>query len=386
MSWKASIGTYLLLWFFHWTAFAQDSTAERKLKIGGYIKDMQSFLWDKDFRHLTSGDLLHNRINLRWKPALSLTGAFEVRNRAFWGEQVALTPDFAAQLRNPGELVDLSKVWASRSNFVLHSNIERLWLEWRRQKWELRAGRQRINWGITTLWNPNDIFNTYNFLDFDYEERPGADAVKAAYHLNSFSGAEMAIAASDEHHKSVGAMRIFTNRWNYDFQLISGWYKSGFIAGTGWAGSIKEAGFKGELMYFAPEGDSAGLLNLTMEWDYMFKKGWYVNAGGLLNTQGLNRPVPDWSKMNFNLSARNILPVKWAGAITTSKEITPLFSANFSVIYAPGVRLVLLLPGLKYNLATNLDVDLVWQSFFADVGGSFEGVAHNGFLRLKWSF
>ncbi len=378
--------TTCLLWLFQYAAVAQDSAIERKLRIGGYVKDMQSFLWDKDFRHLTGGDLLHNRINLKWKPSVSLTGALEVRNRLLWGEQTAATPDLVEQLRNRNELVDLSKAWVNRSNLVLHSNVERLWLEYRQQRWEVRAGRQRINWGITTLWNPNDIFNTYNFLDFDYEERPGADGFKAAYHLNSISGAEFAIAASDEHHKSVGALRIFTNRWNYDFQLISGWYKTGFIAGAGWAGSIKEAGFKGEVMYFAPEGDSAGLLNLAMEWDYMFKKGWYVNAGGLLNTQGLDRPVHDWFKMNFNLSAKNILPVKWAGVITVSKEVTPLLSANFSVVYAPGVQRLRLLPGLKYNLATNLDIDFVWQSYLADVAGSFGGVAHNGFLRIKWSF
>ncbi|HVV72595.1 MAG TPA: hypothetical protein VHI52_14035, partial [Verrucomicrobiae bacterium] len=258
-----TIGACLALCVFYSTASAQDSTAERKLGIGGYIKDMQSFFWDKDFRQLTGGDLLHNRINMKWKPDSLLTGAFEVRNRVFWGDQVAVTPDFAARLRNASELVDLQKVWVNRNNFVVHSNIERLWLEWRRRQFDVRAGRQRINWGIATLWNPNDIFNTYNFLDFDYEERPGADAVKAAYRLNSVSGAEMAIAASDEPHKSVGAIRLFTNRWNYDFQFISGWYKTGVIAGAGWAGSIKEAGFKGELMYFGREGDSAALLNLT---------------------------------------------------------------------------------------------------------------------------
>lgn len=27
-------------------------------------------------------------------------------------------------------------------------------------------------------WNPNDWFNTYNYFDFDYEERPGTDAIR----------------------------------------------------------------------------------------------------------------------------------------------------------------------------------------------------------------
>ena len=35
------------------------------------------------------------------------------------------------------------------------------------------AGRQRINWGQTFVWNVNDVFNAYSYFDFDYKERPG---------------------------------------------------------------------------------------------------------------------------------------------------------------------------------------------------------------------
>lgn len=365
---------------------SQDSIPEKKIKISGYIKDLQSISFDNNFRNLVSGNLIHNRINIKWKPSAVVNGAVELRNRVFWGEEVASTPGFANQLKNKNELVNLSKTWVNSGNLVLHTNIERVWVEWYKPKWNVRLGRQRINWGITTMWNPNDIFNSYNFLDVDYEERPGSDAVKIACHLNAVTGVEMAVAGSDEKHKSVGAMRFFTNKWNYDFQFISGWYKEGFTAGGGWAGSIKDGGFKGEFMYFAPQKDTAGQLNLAMEWDYVFKKGWYLNVGGLLNTNGLDRPVSGWTNLNFQLSPRNILPVRWAGVITTSKEITPLFTANMSVLYSPNINLLMVLPGLKYNLAANLDADIFWQSFFAGIDGTFSAIAHKGYLRLKWSF
>ena len=80
------------------------------------------------------------------------------------------------------------------------------------------------------------------------------------------------------------------------------------------------------------------------------------------------------------------MPTEWNAVLTIAKELNPLFSANLSCIYAPGTNLIVLLPSVKYNLATNCDVDLVWQSFFAEQQNDLSGVAHRGFIRIKWSF
>jgi hypothetical protein len=44
------------------------------------------------------------------------------------------------------------------------------------------------------------------------------------------------------------------------------------------------------------------------------------------------------------------------------------------------------LPSLQYNIATNLDVNLVWQSFFAEGSTGLAAISHRAFLRFKWSF
>ena len=80
------------------------------------------------------------------------------------------------------------------------------------------------------------------------------------------------------------------------------------------------------------------------------------------------------------------MPTKWNMILATAKEITPLLSANMSVLYAPGTNLFILFPSLQYNMATNFDVNLVWQSFFAELNSRLEGVNHRCFLRMKWSF
>src|SRR5487761_2648270 len=80
---------------------AQDSAAlPKKLTVNGYIKDLQTLSFDKNFKELISGNLIHNRINIKWKPSEKVTAVGEFRNRLFWGEEVKLNPDFVSLLRN----------------------------------------------------------------------------------------------------------------------------------------------------------------------------------------------------------------------------------------------------------------------------------------------
>lgn len=364
---------------------AQDSSqAPKKFTINGYLKNLQHISFDKNFKEPVSGNFLHNRLNIKWKPSSFFTVAAEFRNRLFWGENVKRTPGFASLLRNTNEKINLQKVWIRNPSLVLHTNTERLYIDWRNEEMNWRIGRQRINWGISTTFNPNDIFNVYNFLDFDYEERPGIDGAKCHYTLSNSFQAEIAYAHTGRKNGDVAAIKYSLNKWNYDMQLITGWYNEHVTLGAGWAGNIKEAGFKGEAQYFFKNKDSVSHFNLTIEGDYMFKKGWYLNLGLLYNSNGLTNPVGNWNDFSFKLSPENLMPTKWNFILTTAKDITPLFSANISGLYAPGTKLLILLPSLKYNLAANLDVDLVCQSFFAALDKDFQAVNQQFFLRVKW--
>lgn len=369
-------------------ALAQDgdSVKTKVWEVRGYVKDMQSVTYSTNPDSLVTGNLIHNRVNVRFTPSSHFTGAAEFRNRLFWGEQVRLTPNFADGLRNRNEAANMQWIWFQSESVVLHTTIDRLWLEYREAKWETRLGRQRINWGISTLWNPNDIFNTYNFLDFDYEERPGRDAAKFIYHLSDFSNLEFAGAAADASYASVASVRYTTNRWGYDFQLIGGVFHQTATAGVGWSGNIGNAGFKGEMQWFSAHNDTTSQMNVTMEWDYVFAKGWYADAGLLLNTAGFSTPIDNWGLYNFQLSPRNLMPTKYNTVLTISKQITPLLTVNFTTIYSPGTNLVILLPSFKYNLGQNIDLDVFWQGFYAEQHQQVEPVVHRGYIRFKWSF
>lgn len=380
------IGALLLLFPIVTMVNAQEEVKKESWKIKGYIKELPYISFDKNFSNVYATNIIHNRFNVKWTPNTKLSGAAEFRTRFFWGDDVGATPNFSEQLRNRNEQVDASITWFETENAAMITNIERFWLEYKTAKVAVRAGRQRINWGIATTWNPNDIFNAYNFLDFDYEERPGSDAVKVQYFINDLSNVDMAVSPSFSNSTTVAAARYFFNRNNYDFQFNAGWYHDAFTLGAGWAGSMDEVGFKGEMQYFASGDQSSSQFNAVMEWDYMFSKGWYLNGSFLWNNQGLTEPVDDWTTVSFNLSPRNLMPTAYNVLMSTTKEITPLFSANLGVVYTPGTNIMIVLPSFQYNLSDRWDLNIVWQSFYAEMNNSFQAVTYRIFLRAKWSF
>jgi hypothetical protein len=379
----------LFILFVHLAVYcsAQDSSETiKKFELRGYVKNLQSLSFDKNFNELIAGDLIHNRLNVKWRPSSQITAVAEFRNRLFWGEEIRLRPGFASLLKNPNEELDLQKVWIETNSLVLHTNTERLFFDFGANEVNVRVGRQRINWGMTNTWNPNDIFNSYNFLDFDYEERPGVDGGKLRYVFDNSGNAEIAYAGGGKNKGGVAALKYAMNKWHYDMQLIAGWYNDRLTLGAGWAGNIKDAGFKGEAQYYFGKRDSTDRLNISVEGDYVFKNGWYMSVAMLFNNRGLHKPEGSWDSINLELSAENLMPTKWNMIITAVKELTPLFSLNASGMYAPGTNLLILFPSLQYSLAASLDVSLVWQSFFAQLGNNFEAFNHRGFLRAKWSF
>ena len=272
-----------------------------------------------------------------------------------------------------------------QNNYVLHTNTERLYIDMQQARWGLRLGRQRINWGIGTTWNPNDLFNTFSFLDVDYEERPGVDAAKLKYQISDFSDLSF-VHSRSRLNRSITAMRYFFNKGGYDIQLIAANYLDRASLGLGWVGSIKQTGWKGEVQYYFKDDTSASILNVSMELDHSFEKGWYMKGGLLYNQRGSIQPIKDITRFNFKVEPESLMPSRWNMLVGFQKEIDPLSSFAFNVVYAPGMELLILLPSYQYSLATNVDLSLLGQSFFAKYDRRLQGLQHIGIIRVRWSY
>ncbi len=380
----------ILLLLLYADVFAQRKPASDFVSVNGYIKNLAIVSFVKSGQTLTATSLYHNRINLKIKPISSFTIAAELRTRLFISEQQKLMPDYGKQLGVDDGIVDMSFTLADKYPVVLHTKIDRLYLNWQNDKWQIRLGRQRLNWGINLAWNPNDIFNTYNFLDFDYEERPGADALKVQYNISSFSNIEVAFAPSRNKEKMVGAVKYAFNKRNYDFQIIAGNYQRDVFVGFGWAGNIKDAGFKGEVSYFHDWNDSKFknvAVSGSITVDYAFKKGWYMAGAFLYNNKATDQLFSTTQLFAFNLSPKTLMPAQYNLLLQTMKQFSPASSGSLSVIYSPKINMLIINPYISYSIVDNWDIDLTVQCFFADdYFRKFKTFGNSFNLRARWSF
>jgi len=368
---------------------AQDSIVFKKpwIEFHGYIEDMPFSSFGGGADSVSMQNLINNRLNFKFNISKKISARLEIRNRIFWGDIVSSTPYFSKTINQyPGNF-NLSKVWVESENFVFQSSIDRMLVQYADSKWDIKIGRQRINWGINNIWNPNDIFNAYNFLDFVYVERPGNDAVRVQHFLKNNSILEFALKPGKEKDQSIAALMYKLNTNKYDLQFLSGVYNTDIVFGSGWAGSIKDAGFKGEISYFHPKQkftDSTGVISASAMLDYVFKKEWYASFSILFNSNPL--PMTDLNFLSFSVTAKNLFPFRYTFYAGVSKPFTPIFSMNASLIYSPENNTLILFPSFAWNIAHNFDADITLQSFFANQGNQYKSQGNILYLRGKWSF
>ena len=246
--------------------FVLFTNAQSNLSLNGYIKGLGMYYKpvgsipasetdSLDFLFLNQ---IHNRLNFRWYATSELTFAIESRNRLFFGQMIRKFPDYKDTIDTDNGFLDLGAVLVSGDSWFLHSMIDRTWIDYTRGNWQVRVGRQRINWGINLVWNPNDLFNTFSYFEFDYEERPGTDAVKIQYYTSVTSSAELVYKIGRNNDETTIAGMYRFSKSNYDYQLLGGWVGKDYVVGGGWSGDIKGGGFRGELSYFLPRSKNNG--------------------------------------------------------------------------------------------------------------------------------
>ena len=355
--------------------------------INGYVKYLPSHL-DYNIEPSTwisptllqpqTSHLIHNRLNMRGYFGDNFTLGFELRNRAMFG-------DLQTIQRDQG-WVDLSFYVFEKPKFIFHTMIDRLWLKYQKNKLEISIGRQRVNWGINTIWNSNDLFNAYNFIDFDYVERPGSDVVRLIYTGDNLSGVELVFLPTKRGRNILAGMYKF-NKLGYDFQIIGADYFDDVVVGGGWAGNILKAGFKGEISYFINNYvDNA--LSLSTSIDYSFRNGYYLLGYYLYNSQGRNSPgLLNLINITDNvLSPRNLMPSKNSYLFQISNPISPPVNTSLTIMYGAGINLLYLSPSISYDVTSRIDLSLIAQIFFLENNQKLENLMRGVYIQMKYSF
>ncbi len=374
-------------------AFSQDSIREKKtphVSFNGYLKDMQTVYIHNIDQDWITDNLIHNRLNFRWNISNSFTFCLEDRNRFYWGDLADLNPQYKDLIAIDNGIVNMSWNLFQGKSYVLNTTIDRLWLDFTHNKFEITLGRQRINWSQTFVWNPNDIFNTYSYFDFDYEEKPGSDALRLQYFTGPSSKAEIAIKENkDKKFTAAGLYRF--NHWKYDFQGLAGIYdQSDLVLGLGWAGQIAKGGFKGEFSWFRPVkrfSDTTGVFLTSVEYDYTFRNSIFIQFEGFYNSNTTNIINLLLSQLNPELlSAKNPFLNGFSIFGNIAYPFTPLVNVSLAGIYNPSNRMVFIIPDLTFSLMNNLDLSIIAQSFQSYDPAVAALLQTAIFIRLKGSF
>ncbi len=390
------MGTRLLILFTLPSFFVGNALSQEKATLEGYISDMlttyhisDNWLWENS---------LHNRLNLTIYPAGWLSGTLQVRNRVIAGNTIRKFPGYAEGLDGDLGFFDLAFVshgnLGDSAGYVLTSVVDRLWLQFTFGNLEITTGRQRINWGQTFVWNPNDIFNSYSYFDVDYPERPGSDALRLQYYTGNASTIELA-AKIDSAHRITSAGYFRFNSLGFDVQLLGGIYHGeDLILGTGWSGNLGPTAFRGELSYFRDLEqfrDTTGNIMVSVGFDYTFSNSLWLQVEGLYSSFARNLDVTSFLEFySGTLDVQNLGFTEWSIFSSISVPFTPLINGGFALIYYPSWKGAYLGPSADLSLNSNLDLSLILQHFTAEFDNSSGGsVRENntfGFLRFKFSF
>jgi len=363
----------------------------KNMTLNGYVKYMNTAMFNDVDSVWLVDNLIHNRLNFRWYMNENLTLAVEARNRFIYGDLNKMIPGYADMIEQDNGLFDfLTTNLVEEKSFLLNTSIDRAYVEYNKNSFVAKLGRQRINWGQSFAWNPNDIFNVYSFFDFDYEERPGSDALRLQYYTSFTSVAEIAVKMDKDHNITAAGLYRF-NKWGYDLQFMGGVSDtSDYVLGTGWSGNIKNAGFNGEISYFHPQdnfSDTSGVVLVSAGLNYMFDNSLYVQLEGIyngyfnkLNIQSFN----DLYFMPMSVKTMSYSKFSWFGQM--SYPIHPLVNATLAAMYFPSLGSgYFLMPSISYSASNNFEFSLHGQKFEGKFGGQYDKMTLL-FLRFRYSF
>ena len=367
--------------------FSQD----KKWSLTGYVSNMESVMFmeiDEIKLDEHYNNLIHNRLNFNWYAKDWLTVNLEVRNRLQWWSLSDIMPiEYGSSMADDPGCFDVSENLLSGKSYALNTMLDRAYLEFNKDKWNIIVGRQRINWGQNFVWNPNDIFNSYSFFDFDYAERPGADALRIQYYTSMSSSVEVAMKAN--HNDDITAAGLYRfNKWNYDFQLLAGMLNStDWVTGFGYTGSIKDAGFSGELTYFKPmegEDESQEMIVAGIGGNYTFQNSLMLQME-ILYSQNAGQGFGLLEYYNQELSAKTLAFTEYSIMGQASYTFTPLLSGTLAAMYYPEEDGYYIGPSIDYSLSNNLSLSLFGQYFDVPMG-EFDTKMTTVYLRIKGNF
>ena len=368
----------------------------------GYAKYLFSSTKFPEINERLYDHLLHLRLNTRYYATQNLSAVMELRFRTFYGESAYKIPNYRELIQTTHDFVELDfYLWDTKYS-IGYLEIDRLYIDYFKDNLEATLGRQRIAWGTCWVWNPTDIFNPLQVLDFDYEERPATDAIRVQYYTGPVTKVDVAYKPAENPYDQIIAGLVSLNNWDYDFNFIAGMKYKRWLAGFSWAGDIYGAGFRGEVLvsqspdssednlayykFFFPNllNSNKPIFSLSLSADYTFPNTFYIHTEVLYNNVGVTENTLLYQPAATSIGL--LTPARWNLYQEFAYDITPLLRGSIFGIYNPNDKSYVIVPSLGYSIITNLDLYLISFLFEGEPLTQFGDYGITYYVRVKYSF
>lgn len=371
----------LLLLLFCRSAGAQDLKGHVKQVNNLFIPYPDTLIWFTD-------QTLEGRIELKWDAFDWLRIESHARNRFIYGDFVERIPNYHKLIGNNRGLVDLSFLWTKGQSFIGHTEFDRLFARVNLKSAELTIGRQRINWGIDLVWNPNDIFNTFSYLNLEYPERPGTDAVNLKVYTGSLSFFDFVYQPRKATDSSAYGVRYRTNVFHTDFQVMLAHMAGYNVLGGGISSELAQFAIRSELTYFhAEENNTKGGLVATLSVDRSFGSNSFVQVGALLNTFGGSGNYQPISLIEPRAKSPMMLSRgKINLFVGLSSTIGSLYTPSISMLANPADGSAAIIPSIGYSASDNILLSVTAMLLTGKSTKEYANVGQLVYFKVQWNF
>ena len=296
-------------------------------------------------------------------------------------------------------LFDLSSVSTNRQLFHLNWNItnkgnykvthyfDRLYFRQDFSWGNISIGRQRIQWGSGRIWNPTDLFNPVNPANFAKIEKDGADVAALTYFFGNFTDLDLVYNPQKKIENSNAGFRFRTNVEGYDLAAIGGYFDKRIVAGWDFAGSLFNAGVRGEgIVSMNKEDITDNYTKFILGSDYQITPKLYAlieyqyNGPGKTNKSDYLSIIPQLvSGKILNLS-RNYLAISANYTFSFITSATVMINQNLNdgsgFIAASGL----------YSVTSNLSLTLGAQYTYGNNFSEYWYYPHSVYLQGQYYF
>lgn len=343
------------------TCFTSFIFSQKRFECGGYVSNLSLTATPQGLNDVEWADFLNTRVNTTTYFSDSFLLTVQLRNQVIAGSNT----NSIVNIGSDRGLIDLTTGYSAKKNLLWQLQADRLFTEFTSGSWVITLGRQRINWSRTMVWNPNDIFNTYSYFDFDYVEKPGSDALRIQKYYGASSSVEGVLQA-DSTRKINGGLLWRTSYLHTDVQLLTAILNfTELCAGAGWEGSIGNVATRGELTYYHQFNDSVNRANVVLAsvgFDYLFNENLALQFEFLYNDKKtvINNMLELYQ---VPLSAKQLSLSEYNFYLGATYQINPISSLSVSGMYFTDQSGFFMMPSYQISLTENVSLNILFQHF-----------------------